>query len=265
MQVTTITEELGDKSGNAGAAINMAHIHLQQGDLKSAKAQIERGNSLVRAIGERAILAEGLNTAGEIQLEQANFSEAHNRFQEALKLRQDLGDELGINETRQSLAQLNIAEGQHAEAEKLLIGARDAFHKAQSQDQEVAAVADLARALVNQGKSAQALKAMESIRTLANSTENPYVKSVFLIEAARAHAFSAKAAVARAELDSALKLASAHGFALLELRARLAGAEIEQKFGDAAKGVTAIASIRADALSRGLPLIAREAENLAKK
>ena len=265
MQVTTITEELGDKSGNAGAAINMAHIHLQQGDLKSAKAQIERGNSLVRAIGERAILAEGLNTAGEIQLEQANFSEAHNRFQEALKLRQDLGDELGINETRQSLAQLNIAEGQHAEAEKLLIGARDAFHKAQSQDQEVAAVADLARALVNQGKSAQALKAMESIRTLANSTENPYVKSVFLIEAARAHAFSAKAAVARAELDSALKLASAHGFALLELRARLAGAETEQKLGDAAKGVTAIASIRADALSRGLPLIAREAENLAKK
>ena len=265
VQVTAITHELGDKSGDAGAAINMAHIHLQQGDLKSADAQIERGNSLVRAIGARAILAEGLNTAGEIRLEQANFSEARSRFQEALKLRQDLGDELGMNETRQSLAQLNIAEGQHAEAEKLLIRARDAFHKAQSQDQEVAAVADLARALVNQGKSVQALKAIESTRTLAKSTDNPYVKSAFLIEAARAHAFSARAAEARAELDSALQLASAHGFALLELRARLASAEIEQKIGDASEAVTTIASIRANALARGLSLIAREAENLARR
>lgn len=265
VQVTTITQELGDKSGDAGAAINMSHIYLQQGDLKSAEAQIERGNSIVRAIGERAILAEGLNTAGEIRLEQANFAEARSRFQEAFKLRQDLGDELGINESRQSLAQLHIAEGQHAEAEKLLTAARDAFHKAQSQDQEVAAVADLARALVNQGKSAQALKAIESIRALAKSTENPYVKSMFLIEAARSHAFSANAAAARNELDSALQLATAHGFVLLELRARLASAEIEQKSGDAAKAVTTIASIRADALARGLPLIAREAESLAKR
>ena len=265
VQVTTITQELGDKSGDAGAAINMAHIHLQQGDLKSADAQIERGNSLVRAIGERAILAEGLNTAGEIRLEQANFSEARSRFQEAFKLRQDLGDELGINESRQSLAQLHIAEGQHAEAEKLLIAARDAFHKAKSQDQEVAAVADLTRALVNQGKSVQALKAIESTRTLANSTENPYVKSVFLIEAARAHAVPAKAATARAELDSALQLARAHGFTLLELRAGLASAEIEQKIGDAGKAVTTITSIRANALARGLSLIAQEAESLAKR
>ena len=264
-QVTAITQELGDKSGDAGAAINTSHIYLHQGDLKSADAQIDRGNSLARAIGERAILAEGLNTAGEIRLEQANFSEARSRFQEALKLRQDLGDELGLNETRQSLAELDIAEGQHAEAEKLLIAARDAFHKAQSQDQEVAAVADLARALVKQGKSVQASKAIEGIRALAKSTENPYVKSMFLMEAARAHGFSAKVAAARAELDGALQLASAHGFALLELRARLARAEIEQKYGDTAKAVTTITSIRADALARGLPLIAREAESLAKR
>ena len=264
-QVTAITQELGDKSGDAGAAINMAHIHLQQGDLKSADAQIERGNALVRSIGARAILAEGLNTVGEIRLEQADFSEARSRFQEALKMRQDLGDELGMNETRQSLAQLNMAEGQHAEAERLLIGARDAFHKAQSQDQEVAAVADLTRALVNQGKSQQALKAIESTRTLAKSTDNPYVKSMFLIEAARVHALSARAAEARTELDSALQLASAHGFALLELRARLASAEIEQKIGDSGKAVVTIASIRTNALAHGLPLIAREAESLATR
>jgi hypothetical protein len=66
-------------------------------------------------------------------------------------------------------------------------------------------------------------------------------------------------------LANAIQLASEHGFALLELRARLANAEIEQKHGDAAKAVTDIASIRSGALARGLPLIAREAESLVKR
>jgi hypothetical protein len=49
------------------------------------------------------------------------------------------------------------------------------------------------------------------------------------------------------------------------LRAKLTRAEIERKKGDAAKADAAFAAIHADALSRGLPLIARQAENLRSK
>ena len=47
-------QELGDKSGDAAVAINIAHIYLQQGDLKNAEAQLQHADPLVRAIGERA-------------------------------------------------------------------------------------------------------------------------------------------------------------------------------------------------------------------
>jgi serine/threonine protein kinase/tetratricopeptide (TPR) repeat protein len=263
-QVSTITQELGDKSGESGAAINVAHIYLQRGDLKNSEAQLQRADQLARAIGERAILSEAINTSGEIRLEQANFSEARSRFQEAISMREALGDQLGINESRESLAEVNIADGQPAQAEKLLLQARDAFHEAESQDQEIAVVGDLAHALLDQGKKADAVKAIASIRALADRTENPSVRSAFLIEAARVDAVSGKAAEARAALDRALQLASAHGFVLTQLRAKLAAAEIERKQGDAVKADAALAGIREEALSRGLPLIARQAENPRK-
>jgi hypothetical protein len=52
---------------------------------------------------------------------------------------------------------------------------------------------------------------------------------------------------------------------LTQLRAKLTRAEIKRKKGDAAKADAALAAIRADAFSRGLPLIARQAENLGGK
>jgi TolB-like protein/Tfp pilus assembly protein PilF/predicted Ser/Thr protein kinase len=264
VQASTIAQELGDKSGESGAAINVAHIYLQQGDLNNSEAQLQRADPLARAIGERAILSEAINSFGEIRLEQANFAEARSRFQEALTIREGLGDQLGTSESRESLAGVNIAEGQPAQAEKLLLQARDAFHKADSQDQEIAAAGELAHALLDQGKKADAVKAIDSIRALASRTENPSVRSAFLIEAARADASSGKGAAARAELDTALQLAAAHGFVLTQLRAKLAAAEIERK-SDASKSDAALAAIRAEALSRKLPLIARQAENLRKQ
>ena len=93
-QAGAIAQELGDKSGDAAVAINIAHIYLQQGDLKNAEAQLQHADPLVRAIGERAKVSEALNTFGEVRLEQANFSEARSRFQEALSMRQEIGDQL---------------------------------------------------------------------------------------------------------------------------------------------------------------------------
>jgi serine/threonine protein kinase/tetratricopeptide (TPR) repeat protein len=264
-QAATISQEMGDKSGDAGCAINVAHIYLQRGDLKNAEAQLQRADPLARAIGERAILSEAINTFGEVRLEQANFSEARSRFEEAVSIRQQIGDQLGTAESRESMAQLNIAEGQPAQAEKLLLLSRDEFHKANSQDQEIAAVGDLAHALLDQGKTAEAVKAVGSVREMAKRIENPYVRSAFLVEAARVDAFSGKAASALATLDTGLQLANTHGFVFTQLRAKLTAAEIYQKKGDAAKADAALAAVRADALSGGLPLIVRQAENLRGK
>ncbi len=181
-----------------------------------------RAASLAQEIGEQAILAEAKNSLGEVRQAQANFQEARARYQEALALREGLGDQLGQGETRTSMGELSLSEGKPAEAEKLLTLARDAFHKANSQDQEITAAGDLARALLDQGKTAEAVKAIDSVRAAAKRAEDPFVRSNFLIEAARVDGFAGKSAEARATLDTALQIATAHGFVPTQLRARRA-------------------------------------------
>jgi len=263
-QASTISQQVGDKGGEVGTIINTSHVCLQQGDLKCADRLLQSALTLAREIGERAVLAEGTNTQGEIRFAEADFAGARASFQEALSLRKELGDQLGIAESQNSMAELNIAEGQPANAERLLKESREVFHKVDSQDQEITAVADLARALLDQGKAKEALKTIDSMRAAAKRAENPFVRTGFLIEAARVDAMSGKLSDARSELDTALQLASAHGFTPLHLTARLTRIEIERDKGGLANPNSAVSAILADANSRGLSLIARRAGGLQR-
>jgi len=204
------------------------------------------------------MLAEAANTFGEIRLFQANFAGARDRFQEALSLREALGDQLGLAETRASTAELRMAEGKPQEAEKLLNQALAEFRKASSQDQEITTVGDLAHALLDQGKTAEALKAINSVRARALVADNQFVRSDFLIAAARADALSGGTAKAKATLENVLQVANTHGFVGIQLKARLALAEIERKK-DRAKGDMLMAEVRKNAVSRGFLLIAKQA------
>jgi serine/threonine protein kinase/Tfp pilus assembly protein PilF len=257
-----IAQQLGDKSGEAGADINIAHILFQQGDLKGSEARLQRAVPLAREIGERAILAEAINSLGEIRLAQDNLAEARDRCQEALTLREALADQLGLGETRVSIAELRLAEGQPVEAEKLLHQALEAFRKANSQDQEISTVGDLSRSLLDQNKIAEALKAVNGVRVRAESAEDPYVRSSFLIEAARVDAFSGNIAKARGILTKVSQMAISRGFVILQLKERLAAAEIEDKKGDHLKGDSDLKAIHREAQLRGLMLIARQAVNV---
>ena len=144
------------------------------------------------------MLAEAANTFGEIRLFQANFAGARDRFREALSLREGRRPhQSALAETRASTAVLRMAEGQPQEAEKLLNQALDQFRKASSQDQEITTVGDLAHALLDQGKTAEALKAINSVRARALVADNQFVRSDFLIAAARADALSGATAKAR--------------------------------------------------------------------
>jgi ATP/maltotriose-dependent transcriptional regulator MalT len=170
-----------------------------------------------------------------------------------------------VGESQTTMAELNLAEGRPAEAEKLLRLSRDIFRKANSLDQEITAIGYLAHALLDQGRTRDALKVIDSMRADAKRAENPYVRIGFLVEAARVDAASGKSSDARSELDIALQLASAHGFLPLQLKARLARAEVDQKGGNFANANSAASTILADATSRGLSLIAQRASGLQSK
>ncbi|MBS1804506.1 MAG: tetratricopeptide repeat protein [Acidobacteria bacterium] len=264
-QAQTIARQLGDKGGDAGAAINIAHIYFQQGDLASALKQLQYAVPVVQAMGDRALLSEAVNSLGEVRLAQANFSEARSRFDEALSLREATGDQLGLSESRASLASLHIVQGKPDLAEKLLVEARNQFHKVDSQDQEIAAVGDLAHALIDQDKTTDALKAIDSIQETAKHTTDPHVLCNFQIEAARVKLFAGKTSEGKAMLAAATETAKAHGFVPTQFKARLVSAELDRRKGDTAKANASLASIQADAQSRGLLLLAQQAANVRER
>jgi len=144
-------------------------------------------------------------------------------------LRRKTGEQLGLAETWMSMAELLLATNQPSEAEQLLRNALEEFKKENSRDDEIAATGLLARALLEQGKSAEAGKTIEQAKTMVARVDNPYVQSNFFVEAARVQAFSGKSTEAVATLESVIQTAGKFGFLNTQLKARLALAILSRK------------------------------------
>jgi tetratricopeptide (TPR) repeat protein len=263
-RAVVIAQELGDRSIEAGSIVNIAHILMQQGDLKGAQDKLEQAIPIAKQTGEQSILAEAANSVGDINLAQANFSGAKEHYEESLSLRNGLGEKLGIAETWMSMAELLLAQGQPAEAEKLLRDALGEFRKQSSEDDEITAAGLLARALLDQGKSAEARNVIVSVKAQALRVENPYARLNFLVDAGRVDAFSGQLTQGRSTVDSAVKSAADYGFLGTQLHARLILGEIECKKGDATKAHAQLADLQQIARSHGFALIAEKASSLQK-
>ena len=263
-RAVVIAQELGDRNIEAGSTVNIAHILMQQGDLKGAQQKIEQAIPIAKQIGQQSILAEASNSGGDISLAQANFTEAKEHYEESLSLRNVLGEKLGIAETRMSMAEFQLAQGQPAEAEQLLRDALGEFHKQNSEDDEITASGLLARALLDQGKSAEARNVIASVKAEALRIQNPYARLSFMVDAGRVDAFSGQLPRGRSTLDSAVKSAGDYGFLSTQLHARLVLAEIECKKGDVTKARAQLADLQQIALAHGFILVARRASSLQK-
>ena len=263
-RAVVIAQELGDRSIESGSSVNIAHILMQQGDLKGAQEKLEQAIPIAKQIGEQSIVAEASNSFGDVKLAEANFAEAKRHYDESLSLRNSLGEKLGIAETQMSMAELLLAQKQPADAEKLLRDALAEFRKRNSEDDEIMAAGPLARALLDQGKSAEAGNVIASVKARALRIENPYARLNFMVDAGRVDAFSGQLSQGRSTLDSIVKSAGDYGFLSTQLHARLILGEIECKKGDATKAHTQLAALQQIALSHGFTLIAQKATSLQK-
>ena len=133
-----------------------------------------------------------------------------------------------------------------------------------AQENEIVASGVLARALLQHGKPQDAVKVINAVRSRAQHIQNPYVRSNFLIEASRADARIGRVAEAISTL-SALRIANNNQFAITQLNARLALAEIERDSAGAAKADASLEAVQRDAETQGFLLIARQAAAMRGK
>jgi eukaryotic-like serine/threonine-protein kinase len=248
------------------AGFNIASIHQKQGDLVGARHGFEQSLAIWQKNADRDSSGYAMSGLGSLLFQEADFSSARNMYEQVLAIRTSLGDKLGVAETQIGLADLSLEEVRSpAEQEAAVRQALEVFQKQKARDDEIQAWCTLARALLVEGKTAAASKAMQHARSLADKSQNPEIRWRTVITAARIEtagkdaAHSAARRATREELASIIAKSRELGYQGIELDARLALAEIEMKAGQITAGRAHLIAVEADAKAKGYNLVARKA------
>jgi hypothetical protein len=181
-------------------------------------------------------------------------------LEQALAVRTSAGEKITISETQLELADLSLEEARSpVEQEAAVRQVLDVFQKQKARDDEIRAWCVLSRALLAEGKAAEAKETAQHAQALAAKSQNPEIRWGAAIMGARIEGTIA----ARKELAAVIAKSQELGYRLVELDARLALAELEMKGGLTAEGRAHLTAIKASAKAKGYNLVARKASSLA--
>ena len=200
---------------------------------------------------------------------QDDLNGARKNYQQALALRQQMGNKGGIAENQAALAEISIEEGNLSGAERALGESLAEFQSEKAVMDEIHAETDLSRVLLREGKVAEARKVISDASTLTRAIGDPALKLPVAIMDARIEAaeLSSRAkskpdlSDPRRKLQKVLSAAQRLGYYGIECDARLALAELDLRTATAAARPQ-LALLAQQAHDRGLNLVSRKAAQL---
>jgi hypothetical protein len=199
---------------------------------------------------------------GSLELKAADFTRARKDYEDALALRNELGEKDNIAASRVAIAELAIEEGHPDAAEGPAREARDELQRAHKSDDQVTATAALVDALLANGKNDDAFKELGKTAPIAAKSQNLSVQLAFAAAKARTEAASQKIGSAKAILKEALAKATKSGYVGYQLESRLALEEMEMKSGKSTTSRARLEQLQKEATEKGFDLIARKAAAL---
>jgi hypothetical protein len=199
---------------------------------------------------------------GDIFADRDDLESARKSYQASLDARVKLAETAAVTESRTSLAQLSIEEGHPDIAVPMLRESLAQFRQEQQSDDELNAVSALIRALVAQGKYADAASEVEQYKASAGSSQNRLSRLTFDISSAQAAAMSQDPKTAEKVLSDTLRETRQFGLLRLEFESELALAALEEKTGHIDPAHTQIAALKAGTSARGFTRIEHKAEAL---
>jgi tetratricopeptide (TPR) repeat protein len=249
----------------------LADLRLAQGDVKTAQDLATQAVAVTRPMnGAYQILTGAMEVVGDSLLAQALFTEARNQYQQALDIRQKAGERSLVAESNVSLAILAVEEGHPEKAEPLLRDAIADFEKENELPDATGAYTALSRALLAQGKLAEARTAIQHAVELGRKSSDPALTLPAAVQSARmdiAMAGSDAAghlalANARHHLLYAITTAKKLGYLTIEFDTQLAIGELDCKT-NPSLGRSELETLEKVTHERGLELLSRKAHLLA--
>lgn len=267
MYQQTITAESALDHGDPGYALyRLGDLELAEGQPETARHHAEQAISLtVPAQGGYQYLTAAMMVRGEALEAEGDLKGARKQFEEALGIRQKMGEADLISETQVAIAELDLEEGRPEQAEPLLRNAIAEFEKEKEDPDTSSTYVVLSRALLMEGKLDEAQHAGGRAAELTRASSDPALLIPIAIQNARVEMASLGhganlATPIRQQLRSAEGIASKSGYYGLGCEARLALGELELKTnpGSARDQLSALAT---ETRKRGLALLALQAEH----
>lgn len=206
----------------ARALTTLARLRHYTGDPAGAKEACDQALAFAREAGSRELEAEALGFLGYLQVSDPSGLEAALTTLEAsMRIREELGDALGLNDAYMLLGNAQMALGRYPEAQlsftRNLTLCRDV---GAAKDDEATARINLAQVSAELGEFTEALAQVSAAVGLAKSSGNRFLEAYALALRARIGARLDQAGQAKTDVKAALALAEALSNPYLEIVAQ---------------------------------------------
>ncbi len=239
--------------------LDLGDLLQHQGDLAGASKNYTDALALAKASSDKSNAAYATSGLGDLSLFAADFTGAKKNYDAALALRTEIGETQTVRTTRLALARLLLEQGQTDQAVMAARAVRDDLREANNAQDQILATSLLARALLLQGKHAEAQNELASVSAVAHKEQIIGSRMEFAIVSAMVQAASGKLAPARESLKRTITEATKAGYVQYVLEAQFALADIGVKLGQSASARADLEILEREARVRGFDLIARKA------
>ena len=263
---------IGNRYIQSMAQFNLGLLEQVEGDLDAAQRSYNQALAGFKDTGSKEYDMAITRSMGEVAQAQGDLARARGLYQQAISMHQAPEQKLSAAETEMDLDQLSLEEGRHdVELEQSLRRVSQLFSTGNESSGNNAindhslSLALLARCLLAEGKSAEAMRTAEEAVQVSAHAE-PSVRLSATVVAARVQ-FAVRgkegATEAFASLRRAIDVARRFRCFGAELEAQLALGEIEVKTGAVDHGRTRLLAVEKNASGRGYLLLARRAKAAA--
>ena len=263
-EALALKRELGLKPGEAAALSALGAVALDRGAVADARRRFDEAARLASETDGRSARANAIAGRGEAAFEANDFAAAQADLEEALALRAELGRAGKVEETRLVLARVRLEAGEPraalGEIDSLLADDRTFRPPALATQLALAR----ARALAALGRSPEARRAFESIRSLAAESESP--QTALQLDAASLALELAGVrvpALDQASAERAVLIARQRGFEKLALELEILRKRRDLRGPDGLAARTALRELAGSARAKGLSRLEQMAESAA--
>jgi tetratricopeptide (TPR) repeat protein len=260
-------QDLGDRAGVGSVLNSLGETAYLRGELPEAERMLRQALEIDQAIDYPQDQADVLSWLGRIGMAQTHFADAQRWFDESIRISSGAGFQVFAAECRLAKTESWLDMDRPAEAEGVIHEAAEFFKNNSVFGLEVEARTILVRALLEEGKTAEAGRELDRAAVLHPENYGPETRYAFEIVQARVDAASGKDTDMRdavARLKKTIDDAGRSGYLVYRLHAQLALGEIEWKQGQAKEGRRVLGKLGKEAHARGFEAIAGRAAAVSR-